>query len=73
MLKKTITIILFFAVSAIGFYIYQSNQLPPNTTPMSGGNSETVAWLALATSIISLLIAIVGLLQKIIELRAAKK
>lgn len=73
MLKKTITIILFFVISAIGFYVYQSNQLPPNTTPMSGGHSETIAWLALATSIVSLLIAIVGLVQKIIELRATEK
>lgn len=73
MLKKTITIVLFLVISAIGFYIYQSNWLPPNTTPMSGGQSETVAWLALATSIVSLLIAIIGLIQKIIELRGTNK
>lgn len=73
MLKKTAVIVFCLAMSALAFYIYQSQQLPDGVEPMSGQSSETVAWLALATSIVTLLVAIVGLIQKVIELRMTKQ
>lgn len=73
MLKRTGVIIFFIVVSAIAFYIYQTQYLPAGVTPMSGENAEKIAWISLATALVSLLIAIVGLIQKFIELRMVKK
>ena len=66
MLKKTSVIIFFLLLSTVLYFVYQWIKVPDEVTPMSGG-AETVAWLAFGTSIISLITAIVGLVQKLVE------
>ena len=55
-------------VAVIGLWAYFAWRIPPGVEPM-GDTSETIAWIALATSIASMLAAFAGLAQKFIELR----
>lgn len=66
MLKKTAVIILLVILAIILFYVYDYYKLPEGVEVKSG-NQETIAWVSLATSIVSLLTAVVGLVQKILE------
>lgn len=66
MLRNPITIISFLILSAILAYLYFQYRIPSDIVTL-GDNTETVALIALYTSIVSLLTAIVGLIQKIIE------
>lgn len=70
MLKRTSTIIFFFILSLSFFAIYQYFKIPEGVTPQSG-NPETIAWLSFWTSIVALVTAIVGLIEKIIRGRKA--
>lgn len=47
-------------------------QLPPEGVEAKG-SEETVAWISLAVATVSLLTAIVGLVQKLIEVRQASR
>lgn len=64
--KRLSVIICSLLIAAIGWYFYFKIRIPTGVTPQSDG-SETVAWIALATGIIGLLTAIVGLIQRLIE------
>lgn len=66
MLGKTPLIIISLLVSIIGFWIYWYFKAPDGVTPM-GDKSELIAWIALATSIVTLFTAIVGLITKLVE------
>ena len=68
MLTKWRVIIGAAVVAAIGLWGYFAYRTPPGVEPM-GEASETVAWVALATSVVSLLTALTGLAQKFLELR----
>ena len=52
--------------------IYYLQQLPPDGVEPKG-DEMTIAWISLAVSIVSLLTALVGLVQKVIELRHASR
>lgn len=68
MLKKTPVIIFFFVLSLIAFLLYQQVKVPESVIPQSN-QAETIAWLSFGTSIVALLTAIVGLIEKIISLK----
>jgi hypothetical protein len=55
---------------AVALAVWWSARTPPGIDA-KGGDAETLAWVSLATAVVSLLIATVGLVQKLIELRMA--
>jgi hypothetical protein len=68
MLNRWSVIIAAAVVAVLGLWAYLAYRIPPGVEPM-GDDSQTIAWVALATSIVSLLTALTGLVQKLIELR----
>ena len=71
MLKKPLIILICIVLAGIGLWLYLTFRTPPGVAPM-GETSEIIAWLGLAGCVVSFLTAIIGLIQKIIELRAAR-
>ncbi len=67
MLKRPVVIIIALLVAVVGFALYVIYRVPPGVVPKSP-SAESIAWLALATGVLSLLTSIVGLIQKLIEL-----
>jgi hypothetical protein len=61
------------AIFLITGYVYLVTRTPPGITPQDGETSEAIAWISLAVASISLLAAVVGLIQKFIELRATPR
>jgi hypothetical protein len=72
MLKKPVVIVLAFVISVVGILVYFHFRLPPGVQPMGDG-SDTVSWVALATAVVSMLTAIFGLVQKIVELKGKNR
>jgi hypothetical protein len=72
MLKRPTVIVIAMLVAVAGFVLYVKYRVPPGVAPKSDA-AETLAWLGLATSVVSLLTAIVGLMQKLIELGSSKR
>lgn len=66
MLKKNTTIILLLLLSFVSFYFYFQYKTPSGFTSQ-GDNEELIEWILLATGIIELLTAIVGLIQKFLK------
>jgi hypothetical protein len=71
-LKRPAIIALSALVCVLAFLVYLRTRPAPGLEPMGDGDSAIVAWLALATAIVSLLATLVGLVQKLIELRQAR-
>lgn len=71
MMKRPIAIIAAFVIGITALWFY-SNMQPPAGIE-SKGNDDTLIlqWLTLAISVTSLLTGIAGLIQKILQLRAA--
>ena len=65
MLRRWI-IVLGVAVTAVGVYLYFAYRLPSGVEPM-GGESETVAWIGLATAVVGLLTAVISLVQTLVK------
>ncbi len=72
MLKKTVTIV-FFLCLAIALYFVYDNLRPPEGIDVKGDSKETVAWLTLGAAVVSLLASLVGLVQKLLELKNNEK
>ena len=66
MLQKKSTIIFFLVVSISAFAIYQYFKIPEGITPQSSNNDVAIARLSFWTSIVTLVIVILGLVEKII-------
>jgi hypothetical protein len=60
------------AVCVIAFVVYFATRTPEGVAPMNGGSSAIIASISLATAIVSLVGTIVGLVQKLVELRVGK-
>jgi hypothetical protein len=73
MMKRPAYIIGAAVVSVIAFLVYLETRLPEGLTPMGDQSSTTIAWISLAVAIVSLATTVVGLIQKLIELRAGKR
>lgn len=61
-----------FATAVLCTLVYYQYRIPPGVAPQSD-NGETIAWISLATAIVSMITAIVGLLQKVLESRGRGK
>lgn len=70
-MRKLPFIVAALAMSAIGFSLYFTYRVPSGLEP-KGESSETVALISLAIAVVSLLTSLVGLVQKVIELRATQ-
>lgn len=64
MLKKNLVIVFFMLIALIFFLVYQQIKIPEGVTPLSD-KTEVSAWLSLATSVIALIAATIGLIEKI--------
>ena len=71
MLAKNTSIIFFLLLSIVLYFVYDWLKIPEGIAP-KGDSTVMVATLALITSIVTLLTAIVGLIQKLIELNKDK-
>ena len=60
-------------VCVIAFLVYLQTRPPSGIAPMGDESSATIAWISLAVAILSLATTVVGLIQKLIELRAGKR
>jgi len=64
MLKKSFVILFLLLLSAVMAYVYFEFRVPEGVTPM-GDSDETIAWISLFTAIISLITALIGIVDKI--------
>ena len=60
-------------VCAMAFIVYFAVRPPGSVTPMGDEGSATIAWISLVIATLSLGTAVVGLVQKLVELRATKR
>ena len=72
MLKKWPFIAGAFAISAIAWWLFFDLRPPPGVEP-KGDEALTIAWISLAVAVLTLLTAGLGLLQKLLELRALQQ
>lgn len=66
MLKKTGAIVFFLCLAVALYFVYDYFKVPADIEVKSDPK-EIIAWVALATSVVSLLTSIVGLIQKLVE------
>jgi hypothetical protein len=59
-------------VCVVAVAVYLSFRTPADVTPMGDDGGQTSAWSSLAIAVLSLATAVVALIQKLVELRAAK-
>jgi hypothetical protein len=55
------------------FIVYFAIRPPGGVTPMGDESSANIAWISLAVAALALATAVVGLIQKFVELRATKR
>ena len=60
-------------VCVIAFFVYFATRTPEGVAPMGDQTSETIAWISLVVAVLSLATTVVGLIQKLVELRAGKR
>ena len=71
-MKRPAVIIGGAVICAIAFIVYFAMRTPEGISPMSDESSATIAWISLAVAILTLATTVVGLVQKLVELRAGK-
>ena len=67
-LNKTWVILSAALLAGAAFFVFDRYREPAGVAAMGDG-TETIAWIALATAIVSMITAIIGLVQKILEIR----
>jgi hypothetical protein len=60
-------------ICVIAFIVYFALRSADSVTPMGDEASATIAWISLGVAVLSLASAVVGLIQKLVDLRAAKR
>ena len=70
MLRRPAIIVILAVICVIAFVVWQHYRPIPGIEAQGEDKSVMVAWLALATAIVTLLGTVVGLVQKLVELRA---
>ena len=71
-MKRPACIIGAAVICVIALIVYFATRAPGGVTPMGEEVSATITWISLAVAALSLATAVVGLIQKLVELRAAK-
>jgi hypothetical protein len=72
-MKRPAVIVGGAVICAIAFIVYFALRTPGGVTPMGDESSPTIAYLSLAVAVLTLVTTVVGLLQKLIELRASQR
>jgi hypothetical protein len=72
-MKRPASIIGAAVICVIALIVYFGTRPPGGVTPMDGESSATIAWISLAVAALSLATAVVGLIQKLVELRAGNR
>ena len=72
-MKRPALIIGAAVVCAIALIVYFWTRTAAGIAPMGDDSSATIAWISLAIVALSLATAVVGLIQKLVELRAARR
>ena len=70
---RRVLIVVALVIGLVALWYYFSLQPPPGVETMSGDDDQTVQWITLATAIVSLLIALVSLIQEVIKARAGRQ
>jgi hypothetical protein len=72
-MKRPALIVGAAVVCAIALMVYLASRPPESIAPMGDNSPATIAWISLAVAALSLATAVVGLIQKLVELRAARR
>jgi hypothetical protein len=72
MLRRPIVIVILTVICINACIVWQSYRPIPGIEAQGEDKSLVVAWLALATAVVTLLGTLVGLVQKLVELRARR-
>lgn len=70
-MKRPVVIVGALVVGLLALVFYVTNLPPEGVEPM--GDSETMGWVSLAVAVVGLMTSVVGLIQKIIDLRHAPR
>jgi hypothetical protein len=60
-------------ICGVAFILYFAMRPPEGVSPMGDESSATMVWISLATAVVSLVATIVGLIQRLVELRVGKR
>jgi hypothetical protein len=71
MMKRPGFIVAALVVGVLAGLAYYATRTPPDVAPMGDGG-ETITWISLAIAVVSLATAVVGLIGKLVDMRAAK-
>jgi hypothetical protein len=66
MLKRTTIILFFLILSVVLAYVYFQYRIPTGVVSQGDGQ-EAITWVSLIASIVSLITALVGLIEKIVD------
>lgn len=72
-MKRPALIISAAVIGVIALIVHFATRAPDSITPMGEESSATIAWISLAVAALSLATAVVGLVQKLVELRAVRR
>ena len=72
-MRRTVVIVAALIIGILALMYYFSLNTPSDIATKGNGDNTTVQWLALAVSVVSLVTSLVGLLQKVLELRVERK
>ena len=72
MLRKPLVIFLLFLLALFFWWVFQTSRPLPGVEPKGGGPDAWMPWVSLATSVVTLITGIVGLVLKLIEMRGEK-
>jgi hypothetical protein len=72
-MKRPAVIVGGAVICAIAFIVYFAMRTPAGIAPMGDESSATIAWISLVVAVLTLVTTVVGLLQKLIELRAGQR
>jgi hypothetical protein len=72
-MNRSVYIVSAAVIFVIALLVYFETRPPGDVTPMDDESSATIAWISLAVAALSLGTAVVGLIQKLVELRASKR
>jgi hypothetical protein len=72
-MKRPAVIVGGAVICVIAFIVYFAMRTPEGITSMDGESTATIAWISLAVAILTLVTTVVGLVQKLVELRAGQR
>ena len=71
-MNRRIVIVVALAIGLAALWYFFSLQPPAGIETKSGDGDKTIQWVPLATAIVSLLTALVSLIQEVVKARASR-